>query len=76
MFVRHGLLLTGIGVICGLIAAMASMQLLSSLLFNVKPVDAVTRVTASIGLIVAAGLASYVPSRRVATVDSVEALRA
>jgi predicted permease len=76
MFVRHGLLLTGIGVTCGLIAAMASMQLLSSLLFNVKPVDAVTYVAASIGLIATAWLASYVPSRRVATVDPVEALRA
>ena len=76
MFVRHGLLLTGIGVTCGLIAAIVSMQLLSSLLFNVKSVDPITYVVASIGLIVTAWLASYVPSRRAATVDPVEALRA
>jgi ABC-type antimicrobial peptide transport system permease subunit len=76
MFVRHGLLLTGIGVTCGLIAAIVSMQLLSSLLFNVRPVDPITYVVASIGLIITAWLASYVPSRRAATVDPVEALRA
>jgi len=76
MFVRHGLLLTGIGVTCGLIAAIVSMQLLSSLLFNVKPVDPISYVVASTGLIVTAWLASYVPSRRAANVDPVEALRA
>jgi predicted permease len=76
MFVRHGLLLTGIGVACGLLAAIVSMRLLSSLLFNVRPVDPVTYAAASIGLVSTAWLASYVPSRRAATVDPVEALRA
>ena len=76
MFVRHGLLLTGIGVACGLIAAIVSLRLLSSLLFNVKPVDPMTYAAASIGLVATAWLASYVPSRRAATVDPVGALRA
>jgi ABC-type antimicrobial peptide transport system permease subunit len=76
MFVQHGLLLTGIGVACGLLAAIVSMRLLSSLLFNVRPVDPVTYAAASIGLATTAWLASYVPSRRAATVDPVEALRA
>jgi len=76
MFVSHGLLLTGIGVMCGLLAAVVSMRLLSSLLFNVRPVDPITYTAASFGLIAAAWLASYLPSRRAATVDPVEALRA
>jgi ABC-type antimicrobial peptide transport system permease subunit len=76
MFVQHGLLLTGIGVACGLLAAIVSMRLLSSLLFNVRPVDPVTYSAASIGLVTTAWLASYVPSRRASTVDPVEALRA
>ena len=76
MFVRHGLLLTGIGVACGLIAAFMSMRLLSSLLFNVRPVDPITYAAASIGLVATASLASYLASRRAATVDPVEALRA
>ena len=42
MFVRQGLLLTGIGVVCGLVAAFVTMRLMSSLLFNVSPVDPLT----------------------------------
>jgi len=76
MFVRHGLLLTGIGVGLGLIGAAISMRLLSSLLFNVRPLDPITYAAASIGLLATAWLASYLPSRRAATVDPVEALRA
>ncbi|HKW31825.1 MAG TPA: ABC transporter permease [Candidatus Acidoferrum sp.] len=76
MFVRHGLLLTSIGVGLGLIGAAVSMRLLSSLLFNVRPLDPITYAAASIGLLATAWLASYLPSRRAAMVDPVEALRA
>lgn len=76
MFVRHGLMLACIGVVCGLIAAFALMRLLSSLLFHVSPVDPLTYGAVSLGLVAAALLASYVPSRRAASVDPVEALRA
>ncbi|HET7842399.1 MAG TPA: ABC transporter permease [Terriglobia bacterium] len=76
MFVRYGLLLTGIGVACGLGAAFAVMRLMSSLLFNVSAADPITYGVASLGLIATALLASYLPSRRVAAVNPVEALRA
>jgi len=76
MFVRQGLLLTGIGVGLGLLGAVVSMRLLSSLLFNVRPVDPITYAAASAGLMATAWLASYLPSRRAAAVDPVEALRA
>jgi predicted permease len=75
LFVRHGLLLSAIGVAIGLVAAFASMRLLSSLLYKVSPVDLMTYTAVSLGLVVTAYLASYVPSRRAATVDPVEALR-
>ena len=75
MFVRHGLLLAGIGVLCGLIVAVALMRLMSSLLFEVSPVDPITYGGVSAGLVVAAVVASYVPARRVAAIDPVEALR-
>ncbi len=75
MFVRHGLRLTAIGVVFGVIAAIAVMRLMSTLLFNVSPVDPVTYLVVCAGLIVPAWLASYLPSRRVASVDPVEALR-
>lgn len=76
MFVRHGLFLTAIGIVCGLAVAMVLMRLMSSLLFKVNPVDPVTYVAVSAGLVATAFLASYLPSRRAATVDPVEALRA
>jgi predicted permease len=76
MFVRHGLLLTGIGVACGLIVAVFLMRLMATLLFHVSPMDPVTYGAVSVGLVATAWLASYVPSRRAATVDPVDALRA
>jgi len=76
MFVRHGLVLTGVGVAVGLVAAIILMRLMSSLLFKVSPVDPLTYAAVSIGLVATAWLASYLPSRRAATVDPVESLRA
>jgi predicted permease len=76
IFIRHGLILTGIGVACGLVASLIVMRLMSSLLFHVNPVDPITYAAVTIGLVVTAFIASYLPSRRAATVDPVEALRA
>jgi ABC-type antimicrobial peptide transport system permease subunit len=75
MFLRQGLLLTGIGVCCGLVAAGMVTRLMSSLLFEVKALDLLTYGAVSLGLVTTAALASYLPSRRAATVDPVEALR-
>ena len=76
MFVRHALWLAGIGVACGLGAALALMRLIASLLFGVSPVDPITYGAVSVGLAATAALASYLPARRAATIDPVEALRA
>jgi ABC-type antimicrobial peptide transport system permease subunit len=76
MFVRQGLWLTGIGAACGLVVAFVTMRLMSSLLFHVSPVDPVTYITITAGVVVIAYLACYLPSRRAATVDPVDALRA
>ena len=42
MFVAHGLMLAGVGVAIGLAAAFGVMRLISSLLFEVNPVDPLT----------------------------------
>jgi len=76
LFVRQGLLLTGIGVVCGLVAAFVTMRLMSSLLFNVSPVDPITYVSITVCVVATAFFACYLPSRRVAAVDPVDALRA
>jgi putative ABC transport system permease protein len=76
LFVRQGLMLTIIGVVLGLGGAFAVMRLMSSLLFHVNPADPLTYGTVSLGLLATAALACYLPSRRAANVDPVEALRA
>jgi predicted permease len=76
MFVRHGLMLAGIGVAIGLAAAVGLMQLMKSLLFEISPLDPVTYAAVPVVLAAAAMLASYLPARRAAAVDPVEALKA
>ena len=76
MFVRQGLWLTGVGILCGLVTAFGVMRLMSSLLFKVSPVDPVTYGAVTFGVVVTAYLACYLPSRRAAGVDPVDALRA
>jgi len=76
MFVRQGLWLTGIGVIIGLASAFLTMRLMSSLLFNVSPLDPATYIVTSICIVAISWLACYLPSRRAAAVDPTLALRA
>jgi predicted permease len=76
MFVKQGMLLTGIGVVAGLLVSFGVMRLMSSLLFGVNARDPVTYIAVSCGLAATALLACYVPSLRAAGVDPVEALRA
>ena len=76
MFVRSALVLTGVGVLIGLGAAAALMQLMKMMLFGVSPLDPLTFVAVPLILATAAAIASYLPARRAAGVNPVEALRA
>ena len=76
MVVRHGVLLAAIGVTLGLMAAAALTRVLSSLLFEVSPVDPATYCAVSAGLLAAAAAASYIPAHRASAVNPIEALRA
>lgn len=75
-FVQHGFLLALGGVVAGLVLAAALTRVMSSLLFNVAAVDPITYAVMSVVLLGIAVLASYIPSRRAASVNPVEALRA
>ncbi len=75
-FVRSGVILSAIGCLCGLGAALALAPLMKSLLFSVSPSDPATYAAMSVSLILAAALASYLPARKAVKVDPVEALRA
>lgn len=76
MVVRHGMWLAAIGVGMGLVAAAAVTRIMSSMLFEIRPVDPVTYGAVSAGLLAAAAAASYVPAHRASTVNPVDALRA
>jgi len=76
MFVRSALVLTGIGTAVGLGAAAGLMRLMGTLLFGVSPLDPMTFTAVPVVLAAAAALASYLPARRTAGIDPVEALRA
>jgi predicted permease len=75
MFVRQGLILASIGGTLGIAAATVLSRWISALLFGVKPLDPLTYIGSVVVLTAAALLASYLPARRAASVDPVEALR-
>ena len=76
LFVRQGLVLAGIGVLCGVGVAFACIRLMRSLLFQVSPMDPWTYALATLCILAIAWIASYLPSRRAAAVNPVNALRA
>ena len=75
LFVRHGLVLTGAGLVLGLVGAAGLTRLMSTLLFGVGALDPPTYAAAAISLGAVAMIASYLPARRAARVDPVVALR-
>ena len=76
MFLLHGLALSGMGAVVGLLGAMALGRLMSSLLFGIGPLDPPAYFAALGVILSAAALASYLPARRAATIDPAETLRA
>ncbi len=74
MVIRHGLALTGVGIVVGLAGAFALTRYLGSLLFGLSNRDTTTFVAVSVLLLVVAVLAAYVPARRAAKTDPIAAL--
>jgi predicted permease len=75
MILRDSLVLTGIGVVAGIPLAIAIGRALSSSLYGVQPLDALTYVFAILGVAVVAFVASAVPASRAASIDPLKALR-
>jgi predicted permease len=71
----QGLKLTALGLALGLAAAFAGSRVMTSLLYNTTPRDAVTFLTVPLVIGGVALAASYLPARRAARVDPIRALR-
>jgi ABC-type antimicrobial peptide transport system permease subunit len=75
LVLRHGLKLAGLGIAIGVPAALGLTRVLMTLLFEVKPTDPLTFIGVSFLLLLVALFACWLPARRAAKVDPMEALR-
>ena len=75
LVVGQGLLLTGIGVVVGVVLAAIGTPLAKSLLYNVSPFDPLTFSGVAMFLVAVALVASYLPALRATRVDPIIALR-
>ena len=75
MILRQGLMLAGIGTLLGLAGAAGATRLLQSVLFEVQPLDLQVYLGVAAVLGAVTVFATYVPARRAATVDPVQALK-
>ncbi|HEX9728299.1 MAG TPA: ABC transporter permease [Gemmatimonadales bacterium] len=75
LVVRQGVRLSAIGTALGLVGAIAGSRLVESMLYHVSPRDGFTLTGAAVVLLGVAAAASYLPARRAARIDPLEALR-
>jgi predicted permease len=75
MVVMRTVRAAGLGAAAGLLAALVLGRALASLLFGVKPLDAASVLAAAALLLAVSAVAAYLPARRAARVDPMEALR-
>ncbi|HEU4836110.1 MAG TPA: ABC transporter permease [Pyrinomonadaceae bacterium] len=75
MILRETLYLVLAGLVLGVPAALVGAKLISAQLFGLKPTDPLTLVGAAVVLTVVAMLAGYLPARRAARVNPLNALR-
>jgi putative ABC transport system permease protein len=69
------LALAGLGIACGLPAALAATRLLAGFLYGVKPADPTVLLASAGFLVLTAAIAGYIPAHRASQIDPVVALR-
>jgi ABC-type antimicrobial peptide transport system permease subunit len=75
MVLRQGIILTAVGMLCGLLFALGLSRIVASLLYGVSATDPLTFLLISLLLAAVALLASFLPAWRATKVDPVMAIR-
>ena len=75
LIIAHGMILVMIGTALGTALSLAITRLIATLLFGVRPTNALTFAIAALGLMAVALIACYLPARRATRVDPMVALR-
>jgi predicted permease len=75
LVMRESLILVGLGLVIGLPVALAAEQLISKMLFGLRPTDPASVAGAAMLLVAFAVLAGYLPARKASRVDPMVALR-
>lgn len=75
LVIRQGMSLTGLGVVLGLVGAMAASQAISALLFGTSRLDPITYLGVILLLAAVSAVACCVPAWRAARIDPMVALR-
>jgi ABC-type antimicrobial peptide transport system permease subunit len=75
LIVRDGMKLAAIGSAIGLAGALALTKVMATIVFGIGPADVFTFLAVSLGALVVALLACYLPARRATKVDPLVALR-
>ncbi len=75
LILGHGLVVTAVGIVVGLVASIALTRVMTSYLVGVSATDPLTFAGVPVVLLGVAALASYLPARRAASIDPVRALR-
>ncbi|HEX6904136.1 MAG TPA: ABC transporter permease [Thermoanaerobaculia bacterium] len=75
LVIRQGLALVIVGVVLGLLGALAATRVLASLLYGVTATDPATYAAIALLLMAVSWIACYIPARRAARVDPLIAMR-
>jgi putative ABC transport system permease protein len=75
VIMKDGIKLTIMGIVIGLLGAVAQTRLMVSLLLEVKPTDPATLIAVALLLAATALLACYIPARRALSIQPLIALR-
>ena len=74
LVIKHGIILTVVGLAAGIVGAFVLMHCLSSMLYQISATDPVTFIMVPIILFIVTLLACYIPAKRAVKVDPMKVL--